>query len=163
MVKKKIYKINSPEKFVDEWLKKVAEVIGKAEQMDIRLRNADDSVIDPYMLYITGEVSAEKLDKAGVDTKTKTRMLVMVSEIKKKKEKFREITDPLVTDQQIEDFFELSHKSLQIQQQLESPAVWVVIASLSWNGYSHDGRGILYLDEVPPLRARYITLNKGSK
>src|SRR4051794_4631372 len=79
MAKKNIYDINIPEEFVNEWMKQAAENIIKAEQMDIRLRNRDDSKIDPYMLYLTGEASAEKMDVAGVDPDTKARMAVIVS------------------------------------------------------------------------------------
>ena len=141
-------------------MKQAADIIMKAEQMDIRLRNSDDSEIDPYMLYLTGKASSEKMDIAGVDPNTKARMTVIVSEIQKRKKELRKKTNPSLTEEQITEFFEKWRKSLQVQQQLEDKGIWVIIASLAWNGYSHEGRGILYLNEVPPLRARYVTLEK---
>jgi hypothetical protein len=35
-------------------------------------------------------------------------------------------------------------------------AEWVVFASLAWYGYSHDGRGILYINDFPPQGVKYV-------
>src|SRR4051812_13985998 len=106
MATTKQYDVNTAEEFVNAWVKQASEIIIKAERMDIRLKNADDSKIDPYMLYLTGEATSEKMDTAGVDTKTKARMTVIVSEIQKRKNALRKLTNSSLSDQQIKAFFE---------------------------------------------------------
>jgi hypothetical protein len=158
----KHYDINTPEEFIDAWEKLTPQIFAKAKDLNIILENEDGTPMDSFNFFLTGETTAVKLNQVGVDKKTAERTLQLATEIQNIIIKLRKNAHPKVTLTQIKEVYGDRHLHDLIQKKLEEKACWVVIASLAWNGYSHDGRGLLYINELPPQRARYFSL-KGSE
>jgi hypothetical protein len=159
----KHYDINTPEEFIEAWEKLTPQIFAKAKELSIILENEDGTPMDIFHLFITGETTAAKLNKVVVDKETAERTLQFATEIQNLIIKLRENTHPKVTLTQIKEVYGDRHLHNVIQQRLEEKACWVVIASLAWQGYSHDDRGLLYINEVPPQRARYVSLKESEE
>jgi hypothetical protein len=78
MPKKKHYNINTSEEFIAAWMKITPQLLAKARELNITLENEDGTPMDAYMLFLTGETTTEKLNKAGVDTRTAQQTLQLV-------------------------------------------------------------------------------------
>jgi|tagenome__1003787_1003787.scaffolds.fasta_scaffold20531918_2 hypothetical protein len=159
MSKKDRYPIKTAEEFVDEWIKQSPQLFSRAKELNIILENEDGTPMAPYMLFVTGQTTAGLMDQGGMDRKTKKQTLQLVATIKKFNDALRKKADPSVTEGQIKEFFEHRHTHEKLQKVIE--AEWVTFASLAWYGYSHDGRGILYINDFPPKGAKFVRMMEG--
>src|SRR4051812_19664249 len=163
MSQSKLYDINTPEEFIDAWEKLTPQIFAKAEELHISLEKEDGSTMDSFNIFLTGEATAEKFNQAGADEEAAKRTLQLATEIQNLVIKLRKNTHPKFTLTQIKEVFGNRHLRDHIQQKLEEKASWVVIALLAWHGYSNDGRGILYINELPPQQARYVSLKESEE
>src|SRR5690349_21378106 len=62
-----------------------------------------ESLPHPYMLYLTGETTEEKLSRAGVDPATADKMLKLADEIQKYKGQLYAKAHPVVTPKRIKE------------------------------------------------------------
>jgi len=154
MPKKKQYRKHTAEEFIEAWKEINPRLVAKAKELNITLENEDGSPMDPYSLFLIGETTVEKLKKAGVDARTRERMLQFSTEVRRFINQLQIMVHPAVTMEQIKAVFEQQRNEQNVQKELERN--WIVLASLAWHGYKHDGRGFLVINELPPERVRYM-------
>jgi hypothetical protein len=83
LVKKSKFDITTAEEFIEKWIELSPKLFLQAKKLHIVLENEDGTPMDPYMLFVTGDATAKKMERAGVDSKTKRRTLQLISEIQK--------------------------------------------------------------------------------